>query len=661
VRRGQRARSLHFGDWTKADVTAATPAISRLAQAILFGDCGRRHRRAIMERPLAWEFWVSGSSGAAPTDGNPDFVLEFERRPRAVLAADVVGYTRLMEAAELDTHRRFRLLRVGVIDPAIIAHRGEIVKNTGDGYVAVFETPSDAVRCALELQQEVRDQEAGTPPEQRIQFRMGVHWDPVIFDLDDVYGHGVNTAVRLQQVAPAGGVVISSALRDALGDTPNIDIRDLGELRLKNLSRPVRAFFLLTSGVNGSATLNMVGRSSGRARLPSVALLPFSSLTADSDDSYFAEGFIEDIITSLSNLQDLLVVSRGSTMAFRRRAIDPIEIGEKLGVQYLVSGRVSRSDQQIRLWVEFVDVATASVLWAEKYVLGLNELFQLQDEIAIKIVGKIAAHVRRTEMKRALRKPPQNMNAYDYLLRALDLLYSFDFADFSRARTLLEKAREEDPAYAAPFAFSAHWHIFNIAEGWSSNVDDDIQEVIRLSNCAIERDPSNGLALATHGHGRAMFFRDYDVAIDCVDRATTISPGNSWAWTFSSGPYGFVGRTKQAIEQAERAIRLSPIDSYAFFKLMFLGQNHYLNGTFEDAIRWSRRSLNLNPRFGNVARVLAASLVAVGRVEEARRVAAHHSQILPGFRVSDYARRCPFKEPAASVYVERLREAGIRP
>ena len=348
-------------------------------------------------------------------------------------------------------------------------------------------------------------------------------------------------------------------------------------------------------------------------------------------------------------------------MAFRRRRIDPIEVGEKLGVQYLVSGRVFRSGPRVRLWVELLDVASASVLWAEKYEFGIDELFQLQDEIAIKIVGQIATHVRQTEIERALRKPPQNLNAYDYLLRGLDLLYTLDFADFSRARTLLEKAREEDPGYAAAFAFSAHWHMFNIAEGWSSDVDADAQEVIRLSNCAIERDRSNGLAFALQGHARAMLFRDYDAAIDCVDRATTISPSNSWAWTFSSGPYGFIGRTKAAIARAERAIRLSPADPYAFFKLVLLGQNHYLDGAYEDAIRWSQKSLNLNPRFGNAARVLAASLVAVGRVEAAQRIADHHRQILPGFRVSDYARRCPFEEPAASLYVDRLKGAGIPP
>lgn len=606
---------------------------------------------------------MNGNSGAVSAGGNPHLVddplLEFERRSRAVLAADVVGYTRLMEAAESDTHRRFRLLRVGVIDPAIIAHRGEIVRNTGDGFVAVFETPVDSIRCALELQHEVRNREAQNPPERRIEFRMGVHWDPVIFDLDDVYGHGVNTAVRLQQAAPAGGIVVSSALREALGEASNFDIEDLGELRLKNLSRPVRAFLLLASGVDRSVTRDIFGRATGRAILPSIAILPFGSLTAEPNDSYFAEGFIEDIISSLSNLQDLLVVSRGSTMAFRRRAIDPLEVGEKLGVQYFVSGRVRRAGPKVRLWIELVDVATGAILWTEKYDFGINKIFELQDEIAIKIVGQIATQVRQTEIKRVLRKPPQNLNAYDYFLRALDMLYRLDLSNFTQARTFLEQARNEDDTYAAPFAFSALWQMFNIAEGWSSDVAADAQETIRLSNCAIDRDPFNGLAFALQGHARGMLFRDYDVAIYYVDRATTISPGNSWAWTFSSGPYGFVGRTKEAVARAEHAIRLSPIDSQAFFKLSLLGQNHYLNGTFEEAIRWSRKALNLNPRFGNAARVLAASLVAVGRVQEAQRVAEHHRQILPGFRVADYARRCPFKQPAAGLYVHRLQEAGI--
>ncbi|MGY4294706.1 tetratricopeptide (TPR) repeat protein [Bradyrhizobium sp. i1.4.4] len=309
--------------------------------------------------------------------------------------------------------------------------------------------------------------------------------------------------------------------------------------------------------------------------------------------------------------------------------------------------------------VELVDVATGSVVWAEKYDTDLADVFEVQDEIAIGVVEKIAAYVRRAEIKRALRKPPKSLNAYDYLLRALELLYKFDFASFSRAKGLLEKASEEDPEYAAPYAFAAKWHNFKIAEGWSSDFDADSADVIRLSNCAIERDPQNALALAIQGHGKSMFFRDYDSGLDLCERALAISPSNSWAWVFGSGTPGFIGDASTGIARAERAIRLSPLGQQAFFNFCLLGQNHYLNGTFDDAIRWSKKSLTLSPRFGNAARVLAASLVAVGRLEEARQVSQHHKNILPGFRVSDYARRCPFKEPQGSLYVERLGAAGL--
>jgi adenylate cyclase len=586
-----------------------------------------------------------------------DAVPEFEKRSRAVLVADVVGYSRLMEAAEFETHARMRALRVNVCDPSIVSHRGEVVKNTGDGFIAIFESPLDAVQCAAELQQEFVSQAARHPPERRIAFRIGLHWEPVILDGNDVFGGGVNIAVRLQTSAPAGGVVVSAALKDVLDDRSGLTLDDLGELRLKNLSRPIHAFALRLPGVDPVVS---PGKALGAAKLPSVAVLPFTNLSGEPKDRYFADGFAEDIIVTLSNLPELLVVSRGSTIKFRGHAVDSVEISERLGVRYLLSGSIRGMNGRIRISVELLDASTASLLWAESYDAEMKEIFNVQDEIAVKIVGKIATYIRRSEIRQAMRKPPHSLDAYDCLLQALDLLYRLDFASFSRARTFLERAREEDPGYAAPYAYSAHWHMFNIAEGWSTDSDADTGEVIRLSQCAIERDPCNGYALAIQGHARSMFHRDYDAAVDLFDRALAVSPNNSWAWVFSSGTYGFIGDPAAGIARAERAIRLSPLDDQAFFNLCLLAQNHYLNGTFEDAIRWSRKSLSLNPRFGNTVRVLAASLVAVGRHEEAQTLSRYHTQILPRFRVSDYARRCPFKEPQASLYIERLGAAGIQ-
>ncbi|WP_428659153.1 adenylate/guanylate cyclase domain-containing protein [Reyranella sp.] len=582
---------------------------------------------------------------------------EFEMRSRAVMVADVVGYSRLMEADELATHARLSALRVNLCDPLIVSHRGEMVKNTGDGFIALFEVPSDAVQCAAQLQRELAAHEAALPSERRILFRMGLHWEPVILEEHEVYGAGVNIAVRLQGVAPAGGVLLSAALVDALDDRKDMRLEDLGELRLKNLSRPVRAFSLYFPGmVKGAPTT----RPAISAAVPSIAVLPFANLSAEPHGRYFAEGFVEDIIVTLSNLPELLVVSRDAALTLQPEGANLIGISGKLGVRYLLTGNIRRQSGRLRISVELVDVAEAAVMWAESYDAALEDMFDVQDEIAIKIVGKIANYVRRSEIRKVARKPPTNLNAYDCLLQGLDHLYRLDFPSFSQARTFLERACEEDPNYAAPYAFLAHWHMFNVAEGWSTDSGADTSEVMSQSQRAIDRDPFNGLALAIQGHAHGMFYRDYDTALDLFDRAIAASPNNSWVWVFSSGTYGFIGDPATGIARAQRATRLAPLGYQAFFNLCLLAQNHYLNGDLEDAIRWARKSLSLNPRLGNTVRVLAASLTAVGRHDEARRIAEYHTRLLPTFRVSEYAKRCPFNEPNASRYVELLSAAGIQ-
>ncbi len=453
--------------------------------------------------------------------------------------------------------------------------------------------------------------------------------------------------------------MVSSALLDQVPDRAEFAFDDLGKLSLKNLTQPVRGFALSVPG-SARADLRRPADEPKAARLPAIAVLPFAHLSSDVQDGYFAEGFADDIIVTLGNIPELVVVSRGSTIPFRRRPVDPGEVSEKLGVRYVLSGSVRRTQNRIRISVELVDAVDASVVWAERYDEPIDEVFNLQDEIAIRIVGKIATYVRRAELQRALRKPPQSLNAYDWLLRGLDLLYRLDFGSLAQARTCLERARDEDRDYSAPYAFLAHWHMFAIAEGWASGTEAGLGEVVRLAQCAVERDPCNALAVAIEGHARAMFFRDYDAGIELCDRATAISPNNSWAWVFSSGPYGFVGDPRMGIARAERAIRLAPLGQQAFFNYTLLAQNQYLAGSFGDAVRWSRKALHLNPRFGNAARVLAASLVASGQGAEAGQVGALHRRMLPSFRVSDYARRCPFEEPQASRYVARLRAAASR-
>ncbi|MCJ2016903.1 adenylate/guanylate cyclase domain-containing protein [Methylobacterium sp. E-065] len=586
-------------------------------------------------------------------------IPDFERRSRAVLSADVVGYTRLMEAAESETHARFRALRVDVIDPGILTFRGEIIKNTGDGFLAVFTSPDDAVHCAAKLQAAILAYQRDIHQSHKIYLRMGLHWDPVIFDDNDIFGSGVNIAVRLQGAAPPGETVISSRLLDKVQNLQDFKFVDLGELPLKNLTQAVRAFVMPSSEGNNTDPWCPVGIKTTSATPPTVAVLPFVYLSTDLAGSYFAEGFVEDIILSLSNISEILIVSRGSTMAFRGGSVNPDEVSEKLGVRYVLSGSVRRTGSRVRIAVELVDTLDTAVIWAERYDEPIEEIFFLQDEIATKIVDKIAAYVRRTELQRALRKHPQNLNAYDYLLRGLDCLFRLDSSSFIRARAFLERAQAEDHDYSAPYAFLALWHILNIGEGRAAKPNAESAAVMRLASCAIERDPCNALAIAIEGHGRAMFFGEHSISLEYCERAIALSPNNSWAWLFSSSTPGFIGEGIRGVERAERAIRLSPIGLQAFFNYTLLAQNHYLADNFEEAIRWARKALSLNPRFGNAARVLSAGLVATSRMSEAKDIGNYHRQILPQFRVSEYQKRCPFVEPYASQYVDRLIAAGL--
>jgi adenylate cyclase len=592
---------------------------------------------------------AAGSTSTAPC---PAFARSF----RAVMMTDVVGYSRLMEAAETETHARYRALRVDVSEPIVISHRGEILKNTGDGFTAVFESPLDALRCAIVLQQEVAASQATLPPERRLMFRIGLHWESVILDQGDVYGGGVNIAARLQSVAPSGGIVVSAALLAQTAEFREFPTDDLGELRLKNLARPVRAFSIRLPGIARIET----DATTRPARTPSIAVLPFEDHSPEPDRGYFADGLIEDIIVSLSNLSELLVVSRGSTLALSRQAIRLDRASEKLGVRYVLSGTLRRARERIRLSVTLTDLSAGSVIWAERYDTALTDLFTVQDDIALSIVGKIATHVQRSEVHRALRTPPQSHDAYDHLLQGLDLLYRLDPETMPRARTLLEQAREDDPGYAAPYAYLAQWHLYDVQDGPSLGSSDGAAEVMRLSAKAVDLDPANALALALLGHAHSIFRRDYLIALDLFERALAVSPNNAWAWTNSSATYGFIGEAARGIAHAERAIRLSPIDLHAFVNFSRLGQNYYLHGSYEDAIRWSRKALSLNPRYGTAARVATAAAVALGRQEEAEQLVAHHARVVPRFRLSEYARRCAFRELDAAIYIERLKLAGVR-
>ena len=576
----------------------------------------------------------------------------------AILAADVVGYARLTEIAEEATHIRLRALRFGVINPCIVSYRGKIVKNTGDGFLASFDSSFDAVRCAVAMQHEVAAAQSREGYDRKIQFRMGLNVAQTIVEWEDIFGKGVNIAARLEQSAPPGGVVLSHEMYQEIKDRLEVSVEDLGLLRLKHLSRPVRAYSLLLPEAErlppGSG-----GKASRQAKVPFIAVLPFRTQGGNPEDDYFGDGTADEIVVALQSLRGLFVISSTSTFPYRTGPIDSQRIGQELGVRYVLSGSIRRADQQLRIGVELKDVEAGVVLWADQYDGDVSELFEFQSRIATRIVWSIAPQVREAELKRALHKRSDNLNAYELLMKAIDFMYRMNFFDFAQAGELLQAAIAADPNYATAYAYAALWHIHNVAQGWGAEGGPDAGEAARLAAAAVDRAPADGFTLAVLGHAKALLFRDYDAAVDLFDRALSASPGNAMAWTLSSGVYGYLEDGPSAIKRAEQGLRLSPSDTQAYYYLMFLGQAHYISGNYEEAVVWARKTASLNTRLSANLRILAAAYVAKGQDAEARAVTKTLLDMQPRFKLSAYSERCPFKAGLRERFIDHLRKAGL--
>ena len=550
-----------------------------------------------------------------------------QRYLAAILAADVVGYTRLSEAAEEATHDRLMRLRSSIIDPLVGSSGGRVVKNTGDGFLAVFDDAAAATRCALQLQRELATATADQPPNLRITFRMSVNLANVIVENDDIFGDGVNVAARLQSYAEAGDVIVAGSVFDKLDKPTKLLGLDLGELHLRNHAKPVRVHAIPTDP--GAGPSRKIGDSlAGIESRASVAVLPFRMYSPETGKSYFAEGIVDSIIQCLASLKDLFVISRGSTLAYRRGRIDPISIGRKVNARYVMDGAVWLSEDRLRISTELIDIETGDVVSADHYDGTADKLFDVADRISLKLVRTVAPHVRERELRRALRKHPESMTAYDFLLQALDLLYKMDADSFGRARGLLQKAITLDPSYAPSSTYAAFWHIFRVGEFGSPDPEADGRAAADLASRAIERDGNDALALAIYGHVQAFLLRDTLTAQRFLDRAIEAGPSVAMAWTMSSATRGFIGNGRLAVQHGETGQRLAPADPYTFWHEGILAQAHYVNADYDQAISWARSSVAQNRAIRFTLRTLAAS--AAVRAETGLNLGCGHP-IRPGY------------------------------
>ncbi|SEC69255.1 adenylate cyclase [Rhizobiales bacterium GAS188] len=481
-----------------------------------------------------------------------------ERRLAAILAADVAGYSRLMGADEEGTLAQLKACRRELVDPKITEFRGRIVKTTGDGMLVEFSSVVDAVRCADEVQHGMAERNLEVPSDRRIEFRVGINLGDIIIDGDDIYGDGVNIAARLENLAEPGGLCVSRVVRDQVRDKLDLTFEDMGERQVKNIARPVRVFRIappVTGRPAASTEPALVLPDK-----PSIAVLPFANLSDDPEQEYFADGMVDEIITALSHMHCLFVIARNSSFAYKGMAVDVKQVGRELGVRYVLEGSVRKAANRVRMIGQLIDATTGAHIWADRFEGALDDIFDLQDQVAASVVGAIAPELEPAEIERIKRKPTADLDAYDCYLRGTASVYLWTRETNEEALRLFYKAIELDPDFAAPYAFATWCYCFRKSNSWVIDNEQEIAETSRLARRAVELGKDDAFALCWAGYSLAYVVGELDYGAALIDRALQFNPNLARAWNLSGWVRIWLGEPEVAIEHLTRAMRLSPLD-----------------------------------------------------------------------------------------------------
>jgi TolB-like protein/class 3 adenylate cyclase len=543
------------------------------------------------------------------------------RRLAAILAADVAGYSRLMGSDEEGTHERLRAHLSGLIYPKIEEHRGRVVKNTGDGFLAEFASVVDGVRCAVEIQWAMDDREPGIPDDRRIRFRIGINLGDVIVEGDDIYGDGVNVAARLEALAEPGGICVSRVVRDQIRDKLDLAFDDMGEQQVKNIARPVRAFRI---PIGKSAAPPTMGSLEPAALplpdKPSIAVLPFQNRSDDPEQEYFADGMVEEIITALSRIRWLFVIARNSTFTYKGQAIDVKRVGRELGVRYVLEGSVRKAGQRLRITAQLIDALTGTHLWADRFEGSLEDVFDLQDKVASSVAGVIEPALQAAETERSAGRPTTDLTAYDAYLRA-DAIVASSARQVPEALQLLEQAITRDPNYGTALAEAAICCMRLCVDGTSTDREADSRKGAEYARRALRAAGDDPGVLANAAHALAHFGEDLDAMTALADRALSINPNYARGWYVSGQIRRWAGDLDVAITHFEAALRLSPTGRVGP-ALEYIGVALFLSRRFEEALPKLLQSIQADTGRTVPYRYLIACYAHLGRIDEARATLA---------------------------------------
>jgi TolB-like protein/class 3 adenylate cyclase/Flp pilus assembly protein TadD len=558
------------------------------------------------------------------------------RRLAAILAADVAGYSRLMGADEEGTLARLRAHRRELIDPKIAEHKGRIVKTTGDGLLVEFPSVVEAVACAVAVQRAMAERNAAIPEDQRMAFRVGIHQGDIIVEDGDIFGDGVNLAARLEGLAEPGGICVSARVRsDAMGKVEDIAFDDLGDQQVKNIARPVHVYRVRPSGMESGAAA--APPSLPLPDKPSLAVLPFQNMSGDAEQEYFVDGMVEEVTTAIARLPWLFVIARNSAFTYKGKPVDVKRVAQELGVRYVLEGSVRKAGNRVRITGQLIDTTTGAHIWAERFGGALDDIFELQDQVASSVAGAIEPKLRQSEIERARRKPTANLTAYDLYLRALASSYRYTEEGLAEAVVLARRALAIDPSYVPAAAFVGWCRALQRVQGWGALSNEDIGEACRLARQALEAERDD--AETIHQAGWTLFFLagEAAMAMAALDRALALNPNAAHAWLFRGNIQAVRNQPAEAIEALERARRLSPFDPLAFHYAGNIAIAHLAARRFEQAIEWADRALHNQPRHVPAMRVKVIAFAHLGHFDEARAelgrvLAIYPEQTIAGLR-----------------------------
>jgi len=572
-----------------------------------------------------------------------------QRRLAAILAADVVGYSAMMQRAEEATYAEFERLKRDLIAPSLSRHDGRLIKTTGDGALAEFASPLAAVRCATEMQDHLAE---GSGP---FKLRIGLNLGDVIVGQDgDLYGDGINIAVRLEGIADPGGILISEKVYSEVEGKLDVGFVDRGEQQLKNIAKPVRAYAVRAGA--SSALTERLSASPPLPDKPSIAVLPFQNMSGDPEQEYFADGMVEDIITALSRFKSLFVIARNSSFTFKGQAVDIKEVGRRLGVRYVLEGSVRKASGKVRITGQLIDAVTGAHIWVDRFERDLTDIFAIQDEVTIAVVSAIEPKLSQTEIAMATRRRPENLTAYDFYLRAMPQYYLMTREGLAEAIRLAHRVLELDPRFGAVAALAGLCYALNVIYGYANDPQFDRKEAVRLVRLALSIDDSDPDTLARASVISAFMVGDSDAAIEMADRAVALNP-NSWAtWTSRGHVYRIAGLPEEAIQSFERAIRMSPVDPRLHTTLSGIGHALIELRRFDEAIVAGKKALRQNPSFVPTYQCLASAFAHLGRDAEAHEAAARLLEVDPAFTISAFIARGGL---SFLLLIEGLRKAGL--